>query len=93
MKRLKKDPFDVFGSPNKRYVVTSTRLINLGRFDDLTETGGGSMRNDVIEITGTGASDTASVIDSRPWQSATVDTLAYGTVIFLVLNIVWSIVQ
>ena len=51
------------------------------------------MRNDVIEATGIGANDTSSVVGSQAWRSATVDTLAYGTVIFLVLNIVWSIVQ
>lgn len=51
------------------------------------------MQNDVIQVMVNDANDTASVVDSRPWQSATVDTLAYGTVIFLVLNIVWSIVQ
>ncbi len=51
------------------------------------------MRNDVIKVTEIGAHDTARVVRSGSWQSATVDTLAYGTVLFLVLNIVWSIVQ
>ena len=51
------------------------------------------MRNDVIEVTGVGADDTASVVRSRSWKSVTVDTLAYGTAMFFVLNIVWAIVQ
>ena len=93
MRRLKKYLLDVFDSPNKRYVETSRSSIDLGSVDDLIETGGGSMRNDVIEVTGVGAKKTASVVRPRSWKSVTVDTLAYGTSIFFVLNIVWAIVQ
>ena len=93
MRRLKKYLLDVFDSPNKRYVVTSRSFIDRGSVDDLTEDEGGSMRDDVIEVTGVGADDTASVVRSRSWKSVTVDTLAYGTAMFFVLNIVWAIVQ
>ncbi len=51
------------------------------------------MRNDVIDLVAVETSDTGGVEKARPIQPIVLDGLAYGTVLFFVLSIVWAIVQ